>query len=148
MNTCRYDAFQLRRALERDLPKFRWCVGRYCSFGEEHPEDSSPVIGCSACGVLACLHHNIAWHHGETCPEYDRRVAATQARAEYKSEKEIKRVAKRCPGCRRFINKNRGCNHMTCKLCSPLTDSAYLPSLRLILGVRLVWKTVLLDLFT
>jgi hypothetical protein len=111
----RYDTFHLRRAVERDLPNFRWCVDRHCSYGEEHPEDSGPVIECSACGILACSHHNVPWHHDETCSEYDRRITARQARAEYKSEKEIKRVAKRCPGCRRFINKNGGCNHMTCK---------------------------------
>lgn len=112
----RYDTFHLRRAVERDLPTFRWCVGRHCSYGEEHSDDESPVIECSSCGLLACSHHNIPWHHGETCSEYDRRIATRQARAEQKSEREIKRVAKRCPGCRRFINKNGGCNHMTCKL--------------------------------
>lgn len=110
----RYDAFYLRRALEQDLPYFRWCVSRHCSYGEEYPEDPSPVIACSACGTLACSHHNVPWHHEETCSEYDRRIAARQARAEYKSEKAIRRVAKRCPGCMRFINKNGGCNHMTC----------------------------------
>ena len=115
-SSVRYDALHLRRAVERDLPNFRWCVGPHCSYGEEHPDDSGPVIECSACGLLACFQHLVPWHHGESCSEYDRRIVARQARAEHKSEKEIKRVAKRCPGCRRFINKNGGCNHMTCKL--------------------------------
>jgi hypothetical protein len=31
-----------------------------------------------------------------------------------KSEKVVKKIAKRCPGCQRYINKNGGCNHMSC----------------------------------
>lgn len=64
------------------------------------------------------------WHHEETCSEYDRRIAAKQARAEYKSEKAIRKVAKRCPGCMRFINKNGGCNHMTCEYSIDITGLA------------------------
>jgi hypothetical protein len=36
-------------------------------------------------------------------------------KAEKKSEKVIKKIAKRCPGCQRYINKNGGCSHMSCK---------------------------------
>jgi hypothetical protein len=88
----RYDNFHLRRAVERDLPNFRWCRGCHCSYGEGHPEDSGPAIECSACGLVACSHRNLPWHHGESYSEYDLRMAARQARAEYKSEKAIRRV--------------------------------------------------------
>jgi len=31
------------------------------------------------------------------------------------SERVLARTAKKCPGCTRYIEKNRGCDHMTCE---------------------------------
>lgn len=50
-----------------------------------------------------------------TCDEYNTKAAAGALKAEKKTEKIIKKIAKRCPGCQRFINKNGGCSHMSCK---------------------------------
>jgi hypothetical protein len=50
-----------------------------------------------------------------TCEEYDARIVAGALAAEKRSEKVIKQLAKRCPGCKRYINKNGGCRHMSCK---------------------------------
>jgi hypothetical protein len=61
------------------------------------------------------MHHNTPWHSEMTCEEYDVKIAAGAIVAEKKSEKVIKKIAKRCPGCRRYINKNGGCPHMSCK---------------------------------
>lgn len=113
----RYDAISTRRALEREIPNFRWCLGPGCSFGQEHPDDPSeqPMTICSACGFVACARHNVPWHTNETCEAYDRRIAAGREKQELKSEKKVKKIAKMCPGCQRYINKNGGCNHMSCE---------------------------------
>jgi len=112
----RYDALSTRRALEREFPNFRWCLGPGCSFGQEHPDDplEQPVIVCNACGFVTCARHNVPWHTNESCEAYDRRVVAGREKQELKSEKKVKKIAKRCPGCQRYINKNGGCNHMSC----------------------------------
>jgi hypothetical protein len=55
-----------------------------------------------------------------TCDEYNTKVAAGTLKAEKKTEKIIKKIAKRCPGCQRFINKNGGCSHMSCKFSSEM----------------------------
>jgi len=73
------------------------------------------MITCSLCGFAACFHHNTPWHEGMTCEEYDLKTAAGAILAERESEKIIKKIDKRCPGCQRYINKNGGCPHMTCK---------------------------------
>ena len=108
-----------RRALEQNFFNFRWCLGPSCGFGQDHPDDSSeqPIIVCSACGFVACFKHNVPWHKNETYAEYDRRVKAGRESQELKSEKAVKKIAKRCPGCQRYINKNGGCNHMSCEYC-------------------------------
>jgi hypothetical protein len=58
----------------------------------------------------------VAWHETETCEQYDKKLSKGMSKEEKKTERIIKKIAKRCPGCRRFINKNGGCPHMTCEL--------------------------------
>jgi len=116
-NLSRYDILATRRALEQSLPNFRWCLGPNCTFGQEHPDDpkENPIVVCSSCGFVQCSHHNTPWHAGRNCEEYDVMLLDTSSSAEKKSEKIIKKIAKRCPQCERFINKNGGCGHMTCR---------------------------------
>jgi hypothetical protein len=106
-----------RRTLERDFPNFRWCIGPGCNFGQEYPDPPTalPIIVCSACGFISCFQHNVAWHSGRTCEEFEEARLTGRSEEESKSVKVIKTIAKRCPGCRRYINKNGGCNHMSCK---------------------------------
>ena len=59
-----------------------------------------------------CSYHNVPWHIDETCEQYDARVRPGIK----KSEKAVVKISKICPskGCRRRIDKDGGCNHMTC----------------------------------
>lgn len=144
LTTFRYDTLFLRRTLEQELPNFRWCLGPSCTFGQEHPDDPSPkpLIVCSFCGFVACSNHNSPWHSGRTCEEYDKETRAGMSSVEKHSEKIIRKIAKRCPGCERYINKNGGCGHMTCKYsllkprCIELSD----------LSLRSLRQTILLEL--
>ncbi|KAE8442251.1 hypothetical protein EG329_003722 [Mollisiaceae sp. DMI_Dod_QoI] len=112
----RYDDLSTRQALEREIPNFRWCLGPNCSFGQEHPDDPAqqPVATCSACGFTSCAYHNVPWHAGQNCQQYGEALITNPTEEDKKTEKIIKRLAKRCPGCKRYINKNGGCQHMTC----------------------------------
>lgn len=112
----RYDNLATRRALASQLPNFRWCPGPKCEYGEEHPDDPKhPMTTCTSCGFNSCFYHETPWHEGITCDEYNAKIAVGAVKAEKKSEKVIKKIAKRCPGCQRYINKNGGCSHMSCK---------------------------------
>jgi hypothetical protein len=46
---------------------------------------------------------------------YDRTDRKTKEAEESASRKLIKELAKKCPGCKWNIEKNDGCDHMTCK---------------------------------
>lgn len=67
-------------------------------------------------------------HEGETCEEYEYRRSGQKEKDEKAQEeasaKAITKLAKKCPGknCGWQIEKNEGCDHMTCKF--PLEDSS------------------------
>jgi hypothetical protein len=89
------------------------------------------IFICNACGFKLCIVHDAVWHDGETCNEYDYRISgqkekdeAAKERADRAAEEEASRVeveksTKKCPGagCTWNIQKNDGCNHMTCLKC-------------------------------
>ena len=65
---------------------------------------------CNECGVHTCIKHGVP-HSGETCLQYDVRRAGGRDGA---SEQYIRQHTQKCPGCRHGIEKNGGCDHMTC----------------------------------
>ncbi|KAI1383078.1 uncharacterized protein F4822DRAFT_91881 [Hypoxylon trugodes] len=107
----RYDTLAMR-ALVSSIPEFVWCCNPRCSFGQIHPTGCSRAK-CHECKRSLCVRHNILWHKGETCEEYERRRQRNQKNNEA-SEKCIQEIAKPCPGCKRNIFKYTGCDHVTC----------------------------------
>ncbi|KAF2770641.1 hypothetical protein EJ03DRAFT_60276 [Teratosphaeria nubilosa] len=63
----------------------------------------------------ACVPCNRPWHEGETCEEYQARTKGNSE--EDMSLRKIQRVTKRCPGCRKNIQKSGGCSNMHCSQC-------------------------------
>lgn len=111
----RYDDALLRRLLDREARRFRWCHNPSCSYGEEHEgpdppcsesSSSSQKVTCSSCGQASCFLHRCAWHNGKTCEEFDE--------VDPKTQKLMDKKTKSCPACKVPIKKNGGCNHMTC----------------------------------
>jgi hypothetical protein len=77
---------------------------------------------CNACGFRKCIRHEREWHINENCTQYDKRVAnfervEAEREAVKKSLQVIFDSTKMCPGrgCGWNIEKNKGCDHMTCK---------------------------------
>jgi hypothetical protein len=71
---------------------------------EEKGEGSS-----SGCAHVYCFVHSDQ-HHGESCKQFERRHRQEEAAA----AAFISKFARPCPGCKQPIEKNGGCNHMTC----------------------------------
>ncbi|EME40887.1 hypothetical protein DOTSEDRAFT_74442 [Dothistroma septosporum NZE10] len=108
-----YEDASLKSVLSQD-PDFRWCFATDCKSGQIH--DGGDIFTCSSCGYKACVHCNVAWHSEETCETYTGRVQA-QNLNEASSARTLQKVAKLCPNCSRKLQKNGGCDHMTCQLC-------------------------------
>ena len=76
---------------------------------------------CVACGHKVCIIHENTWHEGETCEEFEYRSSGRKERDQKAQEEAslqaIGKLTKKCPGpgCTWNIEKNDGCDHMTCK---------------------------------
>jgi hypothetical protein len=121
----RYDTLQTRGVLSLD-PNFRWCRAQSCTSGQIHEaREVGNVFTCIECDTRFCTVHEGAYHDGESCREYEYRTSGQKERDE--REKEMKasedalgKLSKRCPNkkCNSPIQKNGGCNHITCKSAS------------------------------
>jgi hypothetical protein len=119
----RYDDIQARNVLSAD-PNFRWCKTQGCGSGQIHDvEEVGNEFVCVGCHARFCVRHEGPYHDDETCEEYEYRASGQKDRDERKKEDEaseeaVKSLAKKCPheNCGAPIQKNGGCNHITCKL--------------------------------
>lgn len=111
----KYDRLTLLAILSQD-PNFHWCLSPTCKSGQVHTS-ANPIFACTACGHKQCITHQTDWHENETCAEYNNRVAGSIFNVNEKaSQKKIEETTKACPQCKARIEKNYGCDHMTCSL--------------------------------
>jgi hypothetical protein len=98
----------------KQMPEFIMCANPGCDSGQFHDPGPSLLrkMTCMECKRNTCSFHEVIWHIDLTCDQYDR-----QRRNDIPSENWIRKNTKQCPQCHRNIQKNRGCDHMTCKMC-------------------------------
>jgi hypothetical protein len=80
-----------------------------------HLPSQIPKFKCKACRKSHCVVHNVKWHDGESCAEYDYRIGSLKKKEEEASRLLVEEISKQCPGCKRPVEKVDGCDHMTCK---------------------------------
>lgn len=110
---------------QKDDPLFRRCLRSTCHGGQVHESgDAAPLMTCMFCEYKMCFTHQREWHAGQTCKEFDEaadRVTgdARRAKEDAASAAHIQTSTKTCPGpgCAAPIEKNDGCDHMTCSRC-------------------------------
>eukprot|EP00743_Colponemidia_sp_Colp-15_P003738 GILK01004033.1.p1 GENE.GILK01004033.1~~GILK01004033.1.p1 ORF type:complete len:689 (+),score=140.78 GILK01004033.1:43-2067(+) len=94
-------------------PFWRWCPQPSCSHALR--SDGSQVVLHCVCGFKSCFHCAKESHVPATCYQM------TQWEAKNKDESEtynwLKLNTQDCPKCKTAIEKNGGCNHMTCIKC-------------------------------
>jgi hypothetical protein len=113
----RFDELVTRAELGR-MEGFYWCLNSGCKSGQILAEDGECSAGgefrCVECKERYCVRHTMPWHEGETCEEYDRRMGKRE-RDEELSRQVAEMGTMACPGCKRPIMKEEGCNHIRCK---------------------------------
>lgn len=120
----RYQKYMVSDTLKNE-PRYRKCLRSTCQMGQIHEAgEAEPLMTCAECGFRMCYMHSRPWHEGLTCSQYDDIENRHQRENQHRMENEsslwlIERVSKRCPGrgCNAPIEKNKGCDHMTCYSC-------------------------------
>lgn len=113
-----YEQALSKAFIERD-EDFRKCMSPQCNSGQIHAGGANrPIFECQACGHTHCIVCEVPWHGGEDCEEYQARKRAEHPDNE-KSEAKVRQTTKQCPNpkCGVRIEKNQGCDHMTCNWC-------------------------------
>ena len=110
----RYERFLVKKYLDsqtnsRSCPK----CGTEVLGDPNRPEIHCQSEKCLKENYRFCFNCNCQWHEKQTCAEYQE-----WKRINDQSDKEFKTWAQKntrpCPKCGSNIEKNRGCNHMTC----------------------------------
>jgi hypothetical protein len=110
----------LKNWLAKD-PNFRECLSGSCTNGQLYQiSPKNPRISCKACGFKMCFKHQVPWHEGLNCDEYESRENQNHEAQEW-----IRSNTKPCPDCDRPIVKNGGCFHMTCESLSTVPGFDY-----------------------
>lgn len=115
----KYQAFQLRSFVESN-PLSRWCPGPGCERIASAPSASAMeaegnVAHCHACKTHFCMVCGIEPHAPSSCKNLS--LWLEKCRNESETANWILANTKECPKCVARIEKNNGCNHMTCRRC-------------------------------
>lgn len=116
----RYDDHLMKRYLQ-SLVEYRRCLAPNCNDGQLHyGGNDAPIVTCRSCGSRTCFKHEVPWHAGQTCKQYEEssKSAADNRRNIELSAEVVRKICKSCPGCKFDIQKSEGCDHMTCRHCN------------------------------
>jgi len=103
-----------RFALKR-VKNFRTCPNADCAASIVIDIDCSVAkVTCASCNFEFCPNCNDSPHEGISCEEMRRRRHAERWGD---SKDYMENETKQCPFCLTWIEKNGGCNHMTCHHC-------------------------------
>jgi ariadne-1 len=90
----------------------KWCPSKGCNCCVRCDTATNKEIEC-ACGYIFCFKCQKEGHRPCTCEMVD--VWDKKNNSESENVKWITANTKPCPACKKYIEKNQGCNHMTCR---------------------------------
>jgi hypothetical protein len=112
----KYKLFNYRAKMRLETDS-RWCPKTDCNTIVKGDEDTL-FCKCtnSDCGFEFCFSCSFEFHPGFTCEEIAKK---NHIHKDYKRADKWKKKhkTKQCPQCRADIEKDKGCNHMTCASC-------------------------------
>ena len=130
----KYDDFLVRKAMGVE-GNYVNCKNAACGAGQIHDEGGgsiflgivtpvpdahiaeAPIVTCYACRFRSCFNHQIPWHEGYTCVEWDEYKKGRNEESIKSTQEYLAKFTKACPNCKRPTEKASGCDHMKCSVC-------------------------------
>ncbi|KAH7002886.1 hypothetical protein EDB82DRAFT_1817 [Fusarium venenatum] len=107
----KYDEYLKLKALSQ-MPSFMWCLSEKCSSGQVHDLLLNSHVVCADCDFEMCFTHQVNWHEGLSCEQYDS-LKETGDPEFQQTQEWITNNTKPCPECNIQVQKGNGCFHMT-----------------------------------
>ncbi|CAO4367289.1 unnamed protein product [Caenorhabditis nigoni] len=104
-------------------PFIKWCPGKNCGRAVKVFSTDSQLIECE-CGARFCFCCYENWHEPVTCELQKQWVIRCKSDSE--TANWIMAHTKECPKCHTTIEKNGGCNHMSCQTRSCMHEFCWL----------------------
>jgi len=108
----RYQRF-CRENFVENSKQFVFCPGKSCELVYSSESGTAKEVVCAACSFRFCWACKQESHFPASCHTAERWLQKCSSEAENISW--ILAKCKRCPKCHIHIEKNQGCNHMTCR---------------------------------
>lgn len=120
----RYISYVTNAYVEKN-PHVCWCPsGRGCEFAIATDMDNTRMVGCK-CGYVFCFSCKAEGHWPAACDELkwfrDTNPTAREMDLQEEENRSVEWILSHtqdCPKCRVNIQKNGGCNHMSCWSCN------------------------------
>lgn len=99
-------------------PNTRWCTKPGCETVLVRQSDSEQKVVCSGCETVTCFLCGDEWHESISCQEnkdHKVKLGLADTTVEDYAKKNVE--VRICPRCAVPIEKNKGCNTMTCSFC-------------------------------
>jgi len=110
-----YTNNSLTAVIEKDPALFSCCPTPDCSYVFFKTNNDSSDFGCPVCKKRYCLACKIDYHSGSTCEQYQAWSVANGTADDLFTDFVVGHKFKKCPGCQRWVEKDEGCDHMTCR---------------------------------
>ena len=101
-----------RSYLDQHTEELKFCTTPDCQQIYRHTIKTR-ILQCPSCFSTICSACDQEAHEGMTCQE--RRLHKSPAEQERLFDEWVAQNGKRCPDCRSVVEKNGGCNHITCR---------------------------------
>jgi hypothetical protein len=109
----KYEEFELKNFAEMNSQDISWCPTADCKFLFSKEEGVSEFY-CPVCTKHYCLSCKTEFHKGQTCKEW--RVSNNYTESDKRFMDFVKgHKYKQCTQCKFWVEKNEGCDHMTCR---------------------------------
>jgi len=110
----KYQEYSLASVVERNPKSFSCCPTVNCSYMFFYANGDGTDFGCPLCKKRYCLNCKVEYHTGSTCDQYQQWSRENGMADESFSDFATGAKFKQCPGCRHWVEKEDGCDHITC----------------------------------
>jgi ariadne-2 len=110
----KFERFSIQEFVESH-PCLRWCGGRGCDIVFQVEQPSMKRVTCTKCGNNSCFKCGSTYHCPTDCDTIKK--WSSKCKDDSETAHYISANTKPCPECGSNIEKNGGCNHMSCSKC-------------------------------